>query len=333
MRHKEYLQIFHIISEWIRYDIKVSGWYGKARVGDMFGYVRVYQPELKMGEFEQYRGVYCALCKQLGKRYGFFARMTLSYDFTFLALFRMALDDGCVGFRKGRCVFNPLKKRMCCCDNSHLHDAADAATLMVYYKLKDNIADSGFFPALPARLLLPFAALARRKALKRQPELDRIVAGCMEQQTELERAGTDSIDLAAEPSAKMLAFLAQLTADDDRERMVLERFGYCLGRWIYLIDAVDDLPGDLDKGRYNPYIYSLQLKKGETERIEKAQKYAILTLNACLAECIASYNLLEIRRFDGILRNILELGMPEAHKRVLSPERDRTHGNGNGRKI
>ena len=44
----------------------------------MFGYVRVYQPELKMGEFEQYRGVYCSLCKSLGKRYGFFARMTLS---------------------------------------------------------------------------------------------------------------------------------------------------------------------------------------------------------------------------------------------------------------
>lgn len=294
----------------------------------MFGYVRVYQPELKMGEFEQYRGVYCSLCKQLGKRYGFFARMTLSYDFTFLALFRMALDDGCVGFENGRCAFNPLKKRMCCRDNPHLHVAADAATLMVYYKLKDNIADGDFFSALPARLLLPFAALARRKAVKRQPELDNVIADCMDEQAQLEKSGTDSIDLAAEPSAKMLAFLAQITAGDEREQMILERFGYCLGRWIYLIDAVDDLPDDLAKDRYNPYILSTQLKKGETDRVRQVREYAILTLNACLAECTAAYNLLDIHRFDGILRNILELGMPEAHKRVLSPNKDRTHGNG-----
>ena len=90
----------------------------------MFGYVRVYQPELKMGEFEQYRGVYCSLCKSLGKRYGFFARMTLSYDFTFLAVFHMALQKGCAGFRMGRCALNPLKKRMCCRENEEIAYAA-----------------------------------------------------------------------------------------------------------------------------------------------------------------------------------------------------------------
>ena len=68
----------------------------------MFGYVRIYKPELKMAEFEHYQGVYCSLCKQLGKRYVVMARMTLSYDFTFLAVFRMALSDTCTGFKKGQ---------------------------------------------------------------------------------------------------------------------------------------------------------------------------------------------------------------------------------------
>lgn len=66
----------------------------------MFGYVRIYKPELKVGEYEQYQGVYCSLCKQLGKSCGQTARLSLSYDLTFFALFRMALDDGCPGSKR-----------------------------------------------------------------------------------------------------------------------------------------------------------------------------------------------------------------------------------------
>ena len=181
----------------------------------------MYQPELKMGEFEQYRGVYCSLCNQLGKRYGFFARMTLSYDFTFLALFRMALDDGCVGFENGRCAFNPLKKRTCCCENAHVDFAADAATLLMYHKLKDNMADNGFFPSLPARLLLPFASRAKKKAANAYPELAAHIQTCRDRQAELETSKTASRDAAAEPSAMMLADLARMGAADEREEMCI----------------------------------------------------------------------------------------------------------------
>ena len=131
----------------------------------MFGYVKTWQPELKMGEFELYRGIYCSLCKQLGKRYGLLSRMTLSYDFTFLALFRMALDEHCAGFHKGRCSFNPLKKRTCCSDSPHIAETADAATLFVYYKLRDTLADDGFFHSLPARhspMTIPCASTEER---------------------------------------------------------------------------------------------------------------------------------------------------------------------------
>lgn len=289
----------------------------------MFGYVKTWQPELKMGEFELYRGIYCSLCKQLGKRYGLLSRMTLSYDFTFLALFRMALDERCAGFHKSRCSFNPLKKRTCCSDSPHIAETADAATLFVYYKLRDTLADDGFFHSLPARLLLPFAARAHRKAARRQPELDTVIAQCIARQTALEKAQTASIDAAAEPSAQMLAYLAQMTAQDETQRRVLDRFGYCLGRWIYLVDAVDDLPEDLRVGHYNPYIVSRGLTPEEPAAVREVQEYSLLTLNACLAECMAAYNLLTIHRFDGILRNILELGMPAVQKQVIQEKQAR----------
>ena len=57
----------------------------------MFGYIKADKPEMKIKEFEIYKAVYCSLCKELGKSYGLLARLTLSYDFTFLALLNMAL--------------------------------------------------------------------------------------------------------------------------------------------------------------------------------------------------------------------------------------------------
>ena len=153
-----------------------------------------------------------------------------------------------------------------------------------------------------------------RERLAIRAELDAHIAACMERQAALEQAKTPSIDEAAEPSAQMLAFLARMGAKDGREEKILDRFGYCLGRWIYLVDAVDDLDEDLEEGGYNPYIYSRGLTPGDTEAVRETKSYALLTLNACLAECLAAYNLLAIRRFDGILRNILEWGMPAAQK-------------------
>lgn len=316
----DYLQFFHILVTTILYDYKRWKSVRRAERPDwfMFGYVRIYKPDLKVAEYEYYQGIYCSLCKQLGKRYGLLARMTLSYDFTFLALLRMALDDRCTGFQKGRCAFNPLKKRTCCRDNDHIPFAADAATLLVYYKIKDNLADEGFWKSLPSRFLLPFASHVWKKALKRQPELDEMIRACMEKQAGLERAGTASIDAAAEPTAQMLSGLAALSARDDKERRVLERFGYCLGRWIYLADAVDDLAEDLEKGSYNPYILSRGLTRDRPEELEETRRYSLFTLNACLAECLAAYNLLAVRRFDGILRNVLEQGMPAVQRRILA---------------
>lgn len=277
----------------------------------MFGYVRIYKPELKMAEYEHYQGVYCSLCKQLGKRYGFFSRLTLSYDFTFLAIFGMALDDSCDGFKKCRCAVNPFKKRKCCRPNRHVEFAADVASVLIYYKIRDNIKDKGFIKSLPERLLLPFARGARRKAAKRHEWLDKLVSEGMDRQAALEASDDTSVDAAAHPTAQILSEIARYGARDEKERRIRERLGYCLGRWIYFIDAADDFKDDLAKGNYNPFIRMCKDNGDIPETV-------LPVLNACLAECAAAYNLLDIKRFDGIIRNILELGMPSVQRQVLN---------------
>jgi len=306
----------------------------------VFGYVRIFKPELKMLEFEQYQGVYCSLCRCLGRRYGPVLRLTLSYDFTFLALLGMALRAQCADFAPARCALHPTRRRLCCRDDASIELAADAAALLVYYKTKDTLADEGFWRSLPARLLLPFAAAARKRAARRRPELDAAARACMADQAAMEQAVRRaagetaaetlpeektaaaeaqatppapyiygvSLDRAADPSARLLAALAAALAVDEAQRPALERLGYCLGRWVYLVDALDDWQEDGRRGRFNPY-------GGRDPRAP-----GLYSLNACLAECREAYDALTVYRFDGILRNILEQGMPAAQQRAAQKE-------------
>lgn len=289
----------------------------------MFGYVRLFKPTIRMGEYEQYKGIYCTLCKRLGKRYGVLSRFTLSYDMTFLALLQMALEEKDADFCPSRCSFNPTKRCLKAQNTDAIDRAADIGTILVYYKLKDTLADEGLGKKIGAWCALPFAKAAHKKAQKRVPAIDAAVAEMMAAQAEAEATDTDSIDRAAEPFALMLQTLAADIAADGTQKRVLERFGYCLGRWVYLMDAVDDLAEDLAKERYNPYILSRHLKKGDADGVKEARDYSLYTLNACLAECKAAYDLLEVRRFDGILRNILEEGMAHAQKRVIAGEEEK----------
>ena len=289
----------------------------------MFGYVRIFKPTIRMGEYEQYKGIYCTLCKRLGKRYGVLSRFTLSYDMTFLALLQMALSEQDADFCPSRCSFNPTKRCLKAQNTDAIDRAADIGTILAYYKLRDTLADEGLGKKIGAWCALPFAKAAHKKAKKNVPHIDEAVAAMMTAQARVEAEATDSIDRAAEPFALMLQTLAGGIAADDTQKRVLERFGYCLGRWVYLMDAVDDLPKDLDKGRYNPYILSRRLQKGDADGVKQARDYSLFTLNACLAECKTAYDLLEIRRFDGILRNILEEGMAHAQKRVIAGEEEK----------
>ena len=237
----------------------------------MFGYVKIFKPSIRMGEYEIYKGIYCTLCKRLDKRYGLLSRFTLSYDMTFLALLQMALAEEDADFCPSRCSFNPSKRCLKVTTTAAIDRAADIGTILTYYKLKDTLADEGLGKKIGAWCALPFAAAAHKKAKKRVPTIDAAVAAMMTVQADIEAVDDTSIDRAAEPFAQLLQTLAGDIAANDTQKRVLERFGYCLGRWVYLMDAVDDLAKDLEKGRYNPYIGSRQLKKGDAEGVKEAR--------------------------------------------------------------
>ena len=174
----------------------------------MFGYIKIYKPELKVKHYEAYKGIYCSLCKTLKKEYGLLAALTLNYDFTMLALIRLGFSKDCCGFKDGRCAYNPLKKcKQCVNGGAELSYSAAAAMIMCYHKVKDDIADSSFVKGLIKRIIKPYFALKRRKAMKKYPALDEVISRTMAEQAELEKRGNAGVDASAHPSAQAMGCL------------------------------------------------------------------------------------------------------------------------------
>ncbi|HZJ78426.1 MAG TPA: DUF5685 family protein [Clostridia bacterium] len=281
----------------------------------MFGYVKAYKPELKIKDYELYKGVYCSVCKQLGRVYGPFAQLTLSYDITFFAVLRMAARDKRPQFKKGHCTYNPMKKCNLVNADNDIAYSVDCAAIMLYYKVKDNIQDSKLLKSFGFRLLLPIVSLMHKKAMKRAPSAENIIKSAIDKQRDVEDNLSESIDEAAHPSAQALSKLISDGFEGD-EKVVIERIGYLIGRWTYIIDAVDDLDDDRKNGTYN--AIDLKYKGFETDGFKEQIKGM---LNLTVDECLKAFELLDLKRFKDILNNILYLGLEETEKTVFGDER------------
>ena len=77
----------------------------------MYGYVRPVRDELKVREYEQFRGAYCGLCHTLKKRYGPLMRFAVNYDLTFLAMLLAGPES--VRVCQKRCPYHPLRTTAC----------------------------------------------------------------------------------------------------------------------------------------------------------------------------------------------------------------------------
>ena len=277
----------------------------------MLGYIKAYKPELRMKEYETYKAVYCSLCKQMGKRYGFLTRFTLSYDFTFLALLNMSLAKDVCSLEKGRCTCNPLKKCVYCKGGEALLSMPSAASvIMVYYNIRDNVDDERGIKRLFYRFLSLLFKRAHKKAAADFPEIEKAVWQYVTAQSAVEKSGKNDIDAAAAPTSEVLAKIFPLCSADERDKRALTRLGYCLGKYIYLTDARADLEEDRKTGRYNP----LAAYEDGAERAER-------NVYMCIHESIGAFELIDIRQFKNILGNIIYMGLEDTYKRSLQNEK------------
>jgi hypothetical protein len=278
----------------------------------MFGYVKPCTPELKVRELERFRALYCGVCRALGKRYGPAARFVLSYDFVFLAALLWE-PRGAVEVRKCRCPASLRRKRCVCADadGNSIDSAAGLGIILAYHKLRDNAADEGFVKAAAARLAMRGLRSAYRKAAREFPAFDGSVR---ERLDALDAAEADS-DLPLDAAADKFALLLADVAETTEEPRILHEMLYHLGRWIYLIDARDDLTEDAQKGRANALT-----GRGADDRTLET------TLTHSNNLVYSAFELLPETAWSDILRNIICLGMPTAQAQVFAGTWKRNKG-------
>ena len=235
----------------------------------MFGYIRPSKPHLSEQDEARFQSVYCGLCHELGRKYGFAARFVLNFDFTFLAiLLSDAQEPEC---ESCRCAAHPCKAQCVMAHTVALETAADHSLVLAWWQLRDHIEDHGFFKAIPYRLAALLLRGAYRKARTFVPEFDASVQRHLNDLHQREREHCASLDQAAEPFAALMADIADCVDDEMRRRVMKEIF-YHLGRWIYLVDAADDFEKDAHSNCYNPLRYRYEL---DGDKLDEQSREAV----------------------------------------------------------
>ena len=277
----------------------------------MFGYVRPSQGRLSREEQERFSAAYCGLCHTLHRRYGLAARMILNYDLTFLAIL---LDEGCGATCQRRCAVHPLKSRACVEASPALDTAADYSVILTWWQLQDGIADHGFWGSLKYRLAAWMLRRAYRKAKAQQAEFDEQTQRHLARLSQLEKEHCTSVDQSADAFAGLLAGAARGVKDPVRQR-ILEQIFYHLGRWIYLVDAADDLEKDLRGASYNPLPLRYEVVNGKLT--DESRRELAGTMDRSVERMAAAFELGEFGQWAEIIKSVVYEGLYAVGTAVL----------------
>lgn len=283
----------------------------------MLGYIRAHGPELRMRDYDRYRSLYCGLCRHMGKCTGQCSRLSLSYDFVFLAALRIALLEEKLQTKPRRCLLHPFQKRNTVVDCETLKYCAHASALLTYHKCKDDLSDEHGFKKIRARAALIFFHGGYKKAKKRYPELDATIARSLSRLAAYEKDDTapPSADAPALLFADLMAAVFSEGLEGTNAR-IASAVGKAIGHWIYLSDAADDFLKDQKEKSFNPYLRLFgdfpteedwnAVRLGQKKLLTDAER-AFLLIDTFPEE--------EIRE---ILCNILYLGLPNTTERILN---------------
>lgn len=257
----------------------------------MFGYVNVLAEELKIKEYNIFKAYYCGLCKRHGALTGQPSRLALSYDFTVLALLLDSMQENAAEIVSGRCALHPAKKRPVARASDMLDYCAYMSVALTYFKVKDDIADHALSKYSFA---LPLFVLPAKKAKKLYSETTKTIESYLAELSVLEKENCRNIDLPAAVFGKLMAVLFN---HESVASPALEHMGYALGRWLYIIDAIDDFEKDKSKGAYNPFTCR--------EDIENS----LPSLWYNLGEVAKAYELVDLKRNKPLIDNIVYYGI------------------------
>ncbi|MDD2495528.1 MAG: DUF5685 family protein [Tissierellia bacterium] len=260
----------------------------------MFGYVTINKMELKFKEYYSYKGYYCGLCKTLKNKYNNVSRMTLNYDMTFLILLLSSLYEVNNVSYNSRCMVHPVKKQLII-HNEITEYAAGINIILSYFNLKDNWEDEKDGKSF---LLSKILKKQFTKASSQLVEKSNNIKLRLQNLSDLEKLNSSDIDAVSNEFGHLMEEIILYKVDVWEE--TLRKIGFFLGKFIYLLDAYEDMEKDKRNKSYNPF---------NNLNIDDIDSYAMEALNLNLAFLSEEIEKLPLIQDKGIIDNIVYSGM------------------------
>ncbi len=277
----------------------------------MFGYVKTDFPNLYVKDVTLYKAMYCGLCKGIGKACGQRGRLALNYDLTFLSVLLHNLMDIDVKIESQHCIIHRIKKRPVAIVDSLTLRIAALNIILARYKLNDDVLDDG-----KGKLKRALLAKAYKKAKKQEPRLDEIVKASYKSLTDYEKTNGDSVDISADSFGVMMTSVVKELAGEICDQNLCD-LAYGLGKWIYLIDALDDFDKDIKRKSFNVFVNANPHIKSKAEFIEKNKQELINIFGGLLGDIAECAKNLKYKFNHDLTDNVLLSGLRIQTRNIL----------------
>lgn len=271
----------------------------------MFGYVRINKMDLTFREYEHYKAYYCGLCKYLKRNHTVLSRMTINYDITFLIVLLSSIYQPSAQVFHEKCIVDPVKKKKHII-NEITEYAASMNILLAYYKLEDDVNDEG---DIKSRLVRRAYRKSFKTAYDKYPQKADFIKACLGELRSLEEDQSTSIDQTSNCFARLLEEIFDYKDDEYRDR--LRKVGFNIGKYIYIMDAYEDLDEDLEKGRYNPFTDYKDDREALKLRVDKLIGMTLSRLEEAILD-------LDIKVNKSIIDNIIYSGVYLRYKGLIN---------------
>lgn len=277
----------------------------------MFGYVRADTPYLYIKDDTLYRAMYCGVCKGIAQVCGNTARMGLSYDITFLSVILHNIKGVDVKIEKQHCLTHCIRSRQMAEVDEMTRQLGALNVLLAYYKYTDDIQDGD-----GGRGRRLFFKKGFKRAKAKYPEIEKLVRENLTEQGKIEKAKTESVDRAADATANILAGFSDMVLEEKANEYTHNLF-YAVGKWIYLIDALDDYDKDRKKGAYNPFYFAFNAERKEDLLKGKRGEEVKYIFHSIFFDIRENLSKISFRFNRDLSDNILLRGLPKTTKEIM----------------
>ena len=283
----------------------------------MFGYLDVEKDKLE-NKYGLWQSFMCALCFSTKAQFGDVPRAFISNDINFMSVLFHSVTNADVDVESKRCVSHPMRKQNVLKETDLTKKLAVANVLLTYWNLYDDVVDGA---GIKKKTAFKLIAKSYRQAKDALPELDELLATRYRELREMEESNCISIDRVSHSFAMLTQDFSVLILGEQANDYV-QTLSYNLGKWIYLIDALDDVKIDIKRHNYNPFVacYGIKNAKELNEKYDEIE----FEMYAVLNRIAQSYNDLNLSKYTCVLSNVLFDSIRNKTKQILSRYVERT---------